>query len=128
MRAADNLPGNDPMSAPSLREFWAACGGEGPLRLQVEQRSRAAVERLVPTPFAVIGRGEHCDLVLPREDVSRQHALLQLVAGQLWCIDISTRAGKERSTLQNYARVLHPRRSFRIGVSRIGLPAALGPP
>jgi pSer/pThr/pTyr-binding forkhead associated (FHA) protein len=81
------------VSEPSLGQFWQTCGGAGELRLLIERAAQQPRGVVVPTPFAVIGRAETCDIVLDDEDISKRHAYLQVIDGRLWCFDLVSRTG-----------------------------------
>src|SRR5580698_6697848 len=44
-------------------------------------------------PYAVVGRGEGCDIVLPAHQVSFRHAYFQVIEGQVFCVDLASRNG-----------------------------------
>jgi anti-anti-sigma factor len=44
-------------------------------------------------PYAVVGRGEGCDIVLPAHQVSFRHAYFQVIEGQVYCVDLASRNG-----------------------------------
>jgi anti-anti-sigma factor len=44
-------------------------------------------------PYAVVGRGEGCDVLLPNSRVSFRHAYFQVVEGRLFCVDLASRNG-----------------------------------
>lgn len=74
--------------------FLKACGSVGSLRLVLEQPERAEAQTLsFPVPFVIVGRDERADLQLDHPDVSRRHAYLQLINGQLLCVDLLSRTG-----------------------------------
>jgi len=81
------------VSGPSLRELWEACGGIGELRLLIEHRSQPARGVVIPTPFAVVGSGDACEVLLLDNQISYRHAYLQVIAGQLWRFDLLSRTG-----------------------------------
>jgi pSer/pThr/pTyr-binding forkhead associated (FHA) protein len=81
------------VSAPSLVELWQACGGAGKLRLLIERAGQLPRGVVIPTPFAVVGRAETCDIVLDDEDITKRHAYLQVIDGRLWCFDLLSRTG-----------------------------------
>ena len=51
------------MSEQALKELWEGCEGSGELRLLLEDEAQAASCQVHPTPFAMVGREEDCDLV-----------------------------------------------------------------
>lgn len=74
--------------------FLEACGGLGPLRLLVK---RPEWEATAPTveesaqPYMIVGRDERVDLRLDDLEVSRRHAYLQMIGGQVFAIDLQSR-------------------------------------
>ena len=52
-------------------------------------RCRLALDQ----PFAVIGRNASADLTLSDRRVSRRHAYVQAIAGEVFCVDLGSRAG-----------------------------------
>lgn len=75
-----------------LTELWDACGGTGELTVRVRRGDRDG-RVTFPRPFAVVGRAGDCDLVLKDADVSRRHALLVVLGGRVWCVDLMSRRG-----------------------------------
>jgi pSer/pThr/pTyr-binding forkhead associated (FHA) protein len=79
---------------PLMAQFLEACGGTGPLQLNVEyQASQESVRHLLHQPFVVIGRDGRADILLDHVQVSRCHAYLQLIGGRLFCVDLESRNG-----------------------------------
>src|SRR5436853_7334100 len=75
-------------------EFQKACGTGGPLRLAVAYPGMQPTERHdIDSPFILIGRHPACDVCLDHEDVDDRHAYLQVVAGQVYCVDLRSRSG-----------------------------------
>lgn len=78
----------------SLESFLDACGSREPLCLDVVQTDASGPRRQVlHQPFALVGRHERADVCLPGHDVSRRHALLQVIAGHTFCLDLGSRTG-----------------------------------
>ncbi|MBX6312809.1 MAG: FHA domain-containing protein, partial [Isosphaeraceae bacterium] len=79
---------------PGDHYFLSACGLRGALRLGLEGYGDAEIEcRLLPQPFAVVGRAPGVDLRLEHPVISRRHAYLQVIAGRLFCVDLRSRTG-----------------------------------
>jgi len=77
-----------------MKSFLNACGFKEPFRLAVEgARAVEGRSRPMPQPFAVIGRDPRADVVLDDLRVSRRHVYLQAVAGQVFWLDLESRAG-----------------------------------
>ncbi|MGH7226180.1 MAG: FHA domain-containing protein, partial [Gemmataceae bacterium] len=82
------------MKQPSSEEFFQACGARDPLVLEIERQGQSGtVRHILSLPFALIGRDERADLRLDDKRVGSRHAYLQVVAGQLWYVDLGSRAG-----------------------------------
>jgi pSer/pThr/pTyr-binding forkhead associated (FHA) protein len=78
----------------ALQLFRSSCGLSVPLELECEDTRRPAADRVLhqlACPFALIGRGSRCDLCLDHDNISRRHALLQTIAGQVFVIDLHSR-------------------------------------
>jgi pSer/pThr/pTyr-binding forkhead associated (FHA) protein len=74
--------------------FLEACGGTGPVRLEVRGPGDSRPERLLfHQPYVLIGRNPRADVVLEHPEVSRRHCYLQVIAGQLYCLDLQSRTG-----------------------------------
>jgi pSer/pThr/pTyr-binding forkhead associated (FHA) protein len=95
------------------RLFLTACGMTAPLLLDIE--GPVAGRRTLPRPFAVIGRDPRSDVTLEDEQVSRRHAYLQVVAGQVVCTDLGSRTGTHRPDGAGPATWLGADRPIRIG-------------
>jgi len=44
-------------------------------------------------PYAVVGRGEGSDIILPDSKVSFRHAYFQVIEGRVFCVDLASRNG-----------------------------------
>ncbi len=85
-----------------LRLLRAACGMPRPLSLSIQSRhqnldpdqddSKPRTLRL-ETPFARIGRDPRAEIVLDDPAVSRLHALLVVIAGRPFVVDLGSRTG-----------------------------------
>lgn len=72
------------------------CGQTEPLRLVVSDAKGEVVKtQEINSPFAVIGRGGNCDLVISEEVVAYRHAYLQVFANRLACIDLLSTNGTQ---------------------------------
>lgn len=73
-----------------------ACGQIEPLRLVVSDSKGNVVARTeINSPFAVVGRGSNCDLVIHEEVVAYRHAYLQVFANRLACVDLLSTNGTQ---------------------------------
>ncbi len=75
-----------------MHKFFEACGVDGGLRLDLDGPGGPEC-RVLDQPFAVIGRNAGADVTLTDRRVSRRHAYLQAIAGEVFCVDIGSRAG-----------------------------------
>jgi len=84
----------DPQAETRWIEFARACGLMAPVRLRVVDSrtgSQKELERRGPT--LLVGSREDCDICLIDPEISRRHAWLQVIDGQLACIDLDSRTG-----------------------------------
>jgi pSer/pThr/pTyr-binding forkhead associated (FHA) protein len=75
------------------RRFREACGLSGPLNLALRGPGGEEVLRTLDRPFAVIGRAPALDVTLDGEGVSRRHAMLQVIDGRPFLLDLQSRSG-----------------------------------
>ena len=75
-----------------MHEFLEACGLDRRLRLDLDGPG-GPERRSLDQPFAVIGRNAGADLTLSDRRVSRRHAYLQAIAGEVFCVDLGSRSG-----------------------------------
>jgi len=78
-----------------LSQFRMACGQTCPYLIHVSSSEPGFRSQTVlwDRPSAIIGRAQECDLHLPHAEVSRQHAYLQIVGGQVFCSDLGSGTG-----------------------------------
>jgi pSer/pThr/pTyr-binding forkhead associated (FHA) protein len=76
----------------STEAIWRACGAIGPLRIGVKAGDSEDL-RVIPYPFALIGREPGCDIILEKESVSRRHALMLVIDGRVFVVDLASREG-----------------------------------
>jgi pSer/pThr/pTyr-binding forkhead associated (FHA) protein len=82
------------MSNSSPEAFWQACAAQGSLRLSVKRPGQpGALHQALGLPYAVIGRDSHVSLQLDDAKVSRRHAYVQLIGGQLFVMDLGSKTG-----------------------------------
>ena len=55
--------------------------------------SRPRVAHEFNYPYAIVGRGEGCDIILPDPEISFRHAYLQVIEGRVFCVDLASRNG-----------------------------------
>ena len=102
--------------------FLDACGATGPLALDVESAGATGVEtRAFDLPFVLIGRDPRSDLRLDHRDVSDRHGYLQVVDGQLLCIDLGSRLGIMQNGKCQRLAFLDRDRPVRVGPYRVRL-------
>ena len=71
-----------------------ACGQTQPLRLTVsDAKGNVVKQQEIAGPYAIIGRGSNCDLVIQEEVVAYRHAYLQVFAGRIACLDLMSTNG-----------------------------------
>lgn len=103
-----------------LNEFRRACGQTAPLliRISSSKSGARAAKVLWDRPTLMIGRAMECDLRLPHAEVSRQHAYLQIVNGQIFCADLGSGTGThwpQGASTRQY------------GALEFGVPLSIGP-
>ena len=63
-----------------ITRFAEACGAAGPLALRVDLVDGGKrAEGSVPTPFALVGSDDACDVTLTDAEVNPRHAWFQVV-------------------------------------------------
>ena len=118
---------NQPPSTPSsvmyesaLSLFREACGLTSPLTLVCQDSRRAdesATESQFSDPFVLIGRDIQLDLVLDDPRISRRHAFLQAIEGQLHCLDLDSRTKTywDDEITPRARGCLHPGQTLKVG-------------
>lgn len=102
--------------------FLRACGAGGPLQLNLEWPGSSEGEDLsFDTPYVVIGHDPGSDLVLEHGEVSDRHTYLQLIGGQLLCVDLGGRGDTATGGRRQGVRWIEPRETILIGPYRIRL-------
>jgi anti-anti-sigma factor len=72
----------------------AATGATCPLRVEITAPgASSATQEVFEYPYAVVGRGEGCDILLQHPLVSFRHAYLQTIEGRIFCVDLASRTG-----------------------------------
>jgi pSer/pThr/pTyr-binding forkhead associated (FHA) protein len=100
--------------------FLQACGTVSSLRLEVKDWGDEPAERWIfPQPYVVIGRDGGADLPLNHPQVSRRHAYLQVVGGQIFCVDLASRTGTHWETGPKRAGWMDSEQPIRIGPFQI---------
>jgi len=73
-----------------------ASGQIEPLRLVVsDAQGRVVKTQEITNPFAIIGRGSNCDLVISEEVVAYRHVYLQVFANRVACLDLMSTNGTQ---------------------------------
>ena len=100
--------------------FLKACGASAPLQLSFEYPGSSGVDRRTfGTPYVLIGRDPHSDLVFDHKDVCPRHAYLQWVGGRFYCADLGSRIGITVGGQSRRAEWVEPGQTIRIGLYRI---------
>lgn len=74
--------------------FRAETGAGDRFRMSIAGPGETApVEYEFKYPYAVVGRGEGCDIVLSDVQVSFRHAYFQVIEGRVFCVDLASRNG-----------------------------------
>jgi predicted component of type VI protein secretion system len=108
------------------KEFLAACGLKGPMRLTVDSMGAEALMRhALWAPYAIVGRHPTADLVLQHPAVSRRHVYFQFLAGRLFCVDLESRSGTGLQDRKKGSSWLKPYQSIQLGPFRIQVTAKL---
>jgi pSer/pThr/pTyr-binding forkhead associated (FHA) protein len=82
------------MSEQLVELFRRACGARGPLELRLLGPDGEPPRDLVlEQPFALVGRDPGNDVPLDGETISHRHALLQMIGGRLFFLDLGSRSG-----------------------------------
>jgi len=111
-------------SDPALNAFLQACGCGGPWVVEVGFGDRVPARQERHQPFAVVGRGKQADLLLEHNEVSRSHAVLQVIGGQVFCFDLGSRTGTHWRDGPRASGWVVPGEPIRIGPFQIRLPPA----
>lgn len=102
--------------------FLDACGANGPLLLNTESPGVTGGEtRAFDLPFVLAGRDPRSDLRLTHPDVSDRHAYLQMIDGQVLCVDLGSRLGVFQGGKCQRLGYLDRDRPVRIGPYRVRL-------
>jgi predicted component of type VI protein secretion system len=97
--------------------FLKACGATGRLGLLVEQegRDQDAGFWFLQQPFALVGRNKGNDIILNDGRISRRHAYVQILGGEVFCVDLNSRTGTHWQEGSRPAGWLAPMQSVRLG-------------
>jgi pSer/pThr/pTyr-binding forkhead associated (FHA) protein len=104
------------MMRPSADQFLDACGARGPVRLHVDGNGTGTRgSHLLDRPYILVGRDQGNDLCLDHPAVSDRHAYLQMLGGNLFCVDLGSKTGIAWETGRSSTGWLRPDDSLRIG-------------
>ena len=107
--------------------FQTACGASPTLVLEIEGPSGPQIERRsFAQPFVLIGRENRADVQLEHDLVSQRHAYLQVIDGQVFCVDLESRTGVLGVDGSFESGWLLPGQTILIGPYAIRLAAAAG--
>jgi pSer/pThr/pTyr-binding forkhead associated (FHA) protein/polyhydroxyalkanoate synthesis regulator phasin len=95
--------------------FLKACGASSPLELLVEQSGQTQGLNLLHRPFALVGRQRGNDIILKDKRVSRRHAYFQILAGEVFCVDLGSHTGTHWPDGSRSAGWLDKQRSIELG-------------
>jgi pSer/pThr/pTyr-binding forkhead associated (FHA) protein len=97
--------------------FMKACGATGRLGLLVEQgeRDQKGEFWFQQQPFALVGRDQGNDVILNDRRVSRRHCYLQILGGEVLCVDLNSRTGTHWLEGRGKAGWLAPMQSLQLG-------------
>jgi pSer/pThr/pTyr-binding forkhead associated (FHA) protein len=99
-----------------MEQFLKACGAGETLELTAADAAGQAAGRLtVPQPFALVGRDPSNDLYLDDPQVSQRHAYLQVIDGQVFCVDLGSRTGIRCGGNPGTSGWLVPRQGLQVG-------------
>jgi pSer/pThr/pTyr-binding forkhead associated (FHA) protein len=104
------------MNLPGMTPFLEACGATGPLEVGISSaRHPEPIYYVLHQPFAVIGRDPRTDLMLHDEQVSKRHALLLILDGRAFCMDLGSRSGIQWDGRPRLAGWVDPQQCLSIG-------------
>jgi pSer/pThr/pTyr-binding forkhead associated (FHA) protein len=104
------------MNLPGMTPFLEACGATGPLEVGIgSARHPEPIYYVLHQPFAVIGRDPRTDLMLHDEQVSKRHALLLILDGRAFCMDLGSRSGIQWDDRPGLAGWVDPQQCLSIG-------------
>ncbi len=84
------------MHTDSPEWFWDGCEAQAPLHLLVTLPGQPQVaQSVLHQPFAVVGRDRRAHLRLEDTRVGARHAYFQIIAGQLFVVDLGSRTGTQ---------------------------------
>jgi pSer/pThr/pTyr-binding forkhead associated (FHA) protein len=115
-------------SDPSMSNFVEACGLDGPLVVEVSGPGIFPALLELTQPFALIGTDPRADFHLEDSEVGRHHALLQVIAGHVFCVELDNGPGTQLSDGQRATGWLTPGESFQIGPVQLRLPDGVARP
>ncbi|WP_437186862.1 FHA domain-containing protein [Planctomicrobium sp. SH668] len=97
-----------------------ATAAPGPFMIRVHKPDGSSEDQEVQAPFAIIGRGPGCDIVLEESTVSSRHVYLQAIGSRVACIDLLSTAGIRTNDPQ-FRGWLSPQTTLQIGSNELQL-------
>ncbi|WP_437201967.1 FHA domain-containing protein [Planctomicrobium sp. SH664] len=97
-----------------------AAAVQNPLRLLVRAVDGSETTHEINSAFAIVGRGDDCDVVIPDQTVSYRHLYLQAIGSQVACIDLFSTGGV-RASGPKFHGWLTSQNTLQIGSARIQL-------
>jgi pSer/pThr/pTyr-binding forkhead associated (FHA) protein len=90
------VPGDLAMNKHSPDWFWDGCEAQAPLHLLITLPGQPQIaQSVLRQPFAVVGRDRRAHLRLDDARVGLRHAYFQVIAGQLFVVDLGSPTGTE---------------------------------
>ena len=123
----NRVPGRKPSRRKHMNEqlpeaFLTSCGLAEALVLRVNRLGQSRAQRFrLKQPFALIGAHPNATLQLNDPQVQRKHAFLQVIGGNLFCLDLGSRSGIHWPDGPRAAGWLQPTETLTIGPFQIRL-------
>jgi pSer/pThr/pTyr-binding forkhead associated (FHA) protein len=104
------------MTDPILERFAQCCGMQQALELRIHlQDGEKLAEGEIESPFVLVGRDDACDVTLTDPEVDPRHLWLQVLEGQVYAVDLGSRAGLLWSDGRRGSGWLRRERSLGVG-------------
>jgi len=104
------------MTDPILERFAQSCGMQQALELRIHLHDGDKLaEGEIESPFVLVGRDDACDVTLTDPEVDPRHLWLQVLEGQVYAVDLGSRAGLLWSDGRRGSGWLRQDRSLSVG-------------